>query len=109
MADYANQVRDRIFKAGFEVEFDEDSPDTLNKRIRNAQLEQFNFILVIGQVEKSNGTVNVRTRDNQVRLDGNIRYRYYNNLRKKYILVKFFFNITVFHSLRSAVKSMLTN
>jgi threonyl-tRNA synthetase len=89
------------------VEFDEDSPDTLNKRIRNAQLEQFNFILVIGQVEKSNGTVNVRTRDNQVRLDGNIRY--YNNLRKKYILVKFFFNITVFHSLRSAVKSMLTN
>ena len=65
--DYAAQVRERLFDAGFEVEFDEDSPDTLNKRIRSAQLEQFNFILVIGQVEKNNGTVNVRTRDNQVR------------------------------------------
>ena len=64
--DYAAQVRERLFDAGFEVEFDEDSPDTLNKRIRSAQLEQFNFILVIGQVEKNNGTVNVRTRDNQV-------------------------------------------
>lgn len=66
VSDYASGVFRRIFDAGFEVEFDEDSPDTLNKRIRNAQLAQFNFILVIGQQEKSNGTVNVRTRDNQV-------------------------------------------
>uniref|UniRef100_A0A914HFJ7 threonine--tRNA ligase n=1 Tax=Globodera rostochiensis TaxID=31243 RepID=A0A914HFJ7_GLORO len=67
VSDYASKVFRRIFDAGFEVEFDEDSPDTLNKRIRNAQLAQFNFILVIGQQEKNNGTVNVRTRDNQVR------------------------------------------
>ena len=70
--EYAASVRERIFRAGFEVEFDEDSPDTSNKRIRNAQLEQFNFILVIGQVEQTNGTVNVRTRDNQVL--GNFKY-----------------------------------
>lgn len=44
-------------------------PDTLNKQIRNAQLAQFNFILVIGAREKENGTVNVRTRDNAVRFD----------------------------------------
>lgn len=66
VTDYAKTVYDQIFKAGFQVEFDEESSDTLNKRIRNAQLEQFNFILVIGQQEKKNGTVNVRTRDNQV-------------------------------------------
>ncbi|KAL7076931.1 hypothetical protein ACQ4LE_003702 [Meloidogyne hapla] len=65
--DYAIQVKEKIFNSGFEVEFDEDNPDTLNKRIRSAQLEQFNFILVVGKKEKENGTVNVRTRDNQVR------------------------------------------
>ncbi|VDM75192.1 unnamed protein product [Strongylus vulgaris] len=47
-----------------QVEFDEGCPDTLNKQIRNAQLAQFNFILVVGAKEKENGTVNVRTRDN---------------------------------------------
>lgn len=56
----------KLFDSGFEVEFEENSSDTLNKRIRNAQLEQFNFILVVGPAEKANGTVNVRTRDNQV-------------------------------------------
>ncbi|KAK0404744.1 hypothetical protein QR680_017606 [Steinernema hermaphroditum] len=64
---YAQQVQKRLFDAGFEVEFDADSPDTMNKQVRNAQLAQFNFILVVGQKEKENGTVNVRTRDNQVR------------------------------------------
>lgn len=38
----------------------------MNKQVRNAQLAQFNFILVVGQKEKDNGSVNVRTRDNQV-------------------------------------------
>jgi len=65
--DYAKGVQKRLFGAGFEVEFDFDSPDTMNKQIRNAQLAQFNFILVIGHKEQGNGTVNVRTRDNQVR------------------------------------------
>ena len=64
--DYAKSVNKKIFDAGFESEFDEESSDTLNKRIRNAQLDQFNFILVIGPREKENGTVNVRTRDNAV-------------------------------------------
>ncbi|KAK6051387.1 threonine--tRNA ligase, partial [Cooperia oncophora] len=49
-----------------QVEFDEGCPDTLNKQIRNAQLAQFNFILVVGQKEVEHGTVNVRTRDNAV-------------------------------------------
>jgi threonyl-tRNA synthetase len=66
VSDYAREVYERVYASGFEVEFDEDSPDTLNKRIRNAQLEQFNFILVVGQAERDHCTVNVRTRDNQV-------------------------------------------
>jgi len=38
----------------------------MNKKIRNAQLSQHNFILVVGEKEQSNGTVNIRTRDNKV-------------------------------------------
>ncbi|PIK34509.1 putative Threonyl-tRNA synthetase, cytoplasmic [Apostichopus japonicus] len=48
------------------VEHDTDDSDTMNKKIRNAQLSQFNFILVVGEKEKTNDTVNVRTRDNLV-------------------------------------------
>lgn len=66
VSDYAKQTYNQFYEAGFEVEFDEDSGDTLNRRIRNAQLQQFNFILVIGVKEAENGTVNVRTRDNEV-------------------------------------------
>ncbi|KAE9414121.1 hypothetical protein Angca_002497, partial [Angiostrongylus cantonensis] len=65
---YARSVRDKLYNAGFEVEFDEHCADTLNKQIRNAQLAQFNFILVLGQREMEHGTVNVRTRDNAVSL-----------------------------------------
>ena len=38
----------------------------MQKKVREAQLEQFNYILVVGEQEKTNDTVNVRTRDNQV-------------------------------------------
>ncbi|EJW79603.1 hypothetical protein WUBG_09488 [Wuchereria bancrofti] len=65
--DYGRKVQQEIYEAGFEVEFDVDSSDTLNKQIRNAQIAQFNFILVVGPAEARNGTVNVRTRDNAVR------------------------------------------
>lgn len=43
-----------------------DAGDTMNKKIRNAQLSQHNFILVVGEKEQTNGTVNIRTRDNKV-------------------------------------------
>uniref|UniRef100_A0A914PBR6 Anticodon-binding domain-containing protein n=1 Tax=Panagrolaimus davidi TaxID=227884 RepID=A0A914PBR6_9BILA len=67
MNNYAQDVKKRIYDAGFEVEFEPDTHDTMNKQVRNAQLQQFNFILVTGEKEKINGTVNVRTRDNAVR------------------------------------------
>lgn len=71
---------------------DVDHGDTLNKKIRNAQLAQYNFILgqflkkliilltfylhiyisVVGEKEKTSNTVNVRTRDNNVHGEFNI-------------------------------------
>ena len=38
----------------------------MQKKVREAQLEQWNYILVVGEGEKTNRTVNVRTRDNVV-------------------------------------------
>ncbi|XP_071845978.1 threonine--tRNA ligase 1, cytoplasmic-like isoform X2 [Apostichopus japonicus] len=63
---YAETVTQRLHDAGFMVEHDTDDSDTMNKKIRNAQLSQFNFILVVGEKEQTNETVNVRTRDNLV-------------------------------------------
>jgi threonyl-tRNA synthetase len=40
----------------------------LNKKIRNAQLEQFNYILVVGDKEQESATVNVRIRDQEKEL-----------------------------------------
>ncbi|KAK2721840.1 threonine--tRNA ligase 1, cytoplasmic-like isoform X2 [Artemia franciscana] len=64
--DYAVEVARRIKSAGFRCHADTDSGDTMNKKIRNAQLSQHNFILVVGEREKASGTVNIRTRDNIV-------------------------------------------
>lgn len=85
--EYAVNVKDKLHAAGFMSEVDTDHGDTLNKKVRNAQLAQFNFILgrsylvfslicnvqltfslfaVVGEKERSSGTVNVRTRDNVV-------------------------------------------
>nr|CAD7434325.1 unnamed protein product [Timema monikensis] len=63
---YAFQVKQKIYDAGFMCDVDVDPGDTMNKKIRNAQLAQYNFILVVGEKEKTAGTVNVRTRDNIV-------------------------------------------
>jgi len=46
---------------GFEVELDRSSA-SLSKKIRNAQLSQFNYIVVAGEDEKNNNTVSVRER-----------------------------------------------
>ncbi|XP_039278005.1 threonine--tRNA ligase 1, cytoplasmic isoform X2 [Nilaparvata lugens] len=64
--EYAHKVKDEVYEAGFVCEVDVDQGDTMNKKIRNAQLAQYNYILVVGEKEKSGNTVNVRTRDNIV-------------------------------------------
>lgn len=64
--EYAKQVSEKLFGAGYQVEVDLDEGTTMNKKIRNAQLAQYNFIFVVGEKEAENGTVNVRTRDNKV-------------------------------------------
>ncbi|ESN97826.1 hypothetical protein HELRODRAFT_85090, partial [Helobdella robusta] len=64
--EYALKVQKTLFGCGFQCDADLDSGDTMNKKIRNAQLSQYNFIIVVGEKEQTNETVNIRTRDNKV-------------------------------------------
>uniref|UniRef100_A0A8C1PAF4 threonine--tRNA ligase n=1 Tax=Cyprinus carpio TaxID=7962 RepID=A0A8C1PAF4_CYPCA len=66
LEEYAKQVCERFVEAGFMADADLDSGCLLNKKIRNAQLAQYNFILVVGEKERAASSVNVRTRDNKV-------------------------------------------
>jgi len=63
---YAQEVQQSVRAAGFFVDVDM-SHRTLQKMVRDAQLSQYNYILVVGKEEAERGTVNVRTRDNVVR------------------------------------------
>ncbi|KAG6535853.1 hypothetical protein ZIOFF_000883 [Zingiber officinale] len=59
---YAEQVRDKIHQAGYYV--DADLTDRkIQKKVREAQLAQYNFILVVGEEEAKTGQVSVRVRD----------------------------------------------
>ncbi|CAN0863364.1 Threonine--tRNA ligase, mitochondrial 1 [Linum grandiflorum] len=60
--DYAKQVRDQIYKAGYEVDVDADA-DVHETEIREAQLALYNYILVVGEEEANTGQVRVRIRD----------------------------------------------
>lgn len=63
--DYAHDIAARIKKAGYHVDVD-DSGESVSKKVRNAQLAQFNYILTIGDQEVEHKTINLRTRDNLV-------------------------------------------
>ena len=61
--EYASKVQQEVRKAGFFVDVDL-TRRTLNKMVRESQLAQYNYILVVGQQEEKDDTVSVRTRDN---------------------------------------------
>ncbi|RVE62847.1 hypothetical protein OJAV_G00160150 [Oryzias javanicus] len=59
---YARQMVQQFTEAGFMVDLNADDGTTLNKKIRSAQLAQYNYIFVVGDKENESGTVNVRSR-----------------------------------------------
>ncbi|ETB57713.1 threonine-tRNA ligase, variant [Plasmodium yoelii 17X] len=61
--EYAKYIHTVLTNNLFDVDVDI-SVNTLNKKIREAQLKQYNFILVVGEKEISTNTVTVRDRDN---------------------------------------------
>ncbi|TQD69943.1 hypothetical protein C1H46_044523 [Malus baccata] len=59
---YALEVRDRIHQAGYYVDVDT-TDRTIQKKVREAQIAQYNYILVVGEEEVKTGQVSLRVRD----------------------------------------------
>lgn len=62
---YANRVKEELKKQGFRVDLDFRS-ESMSKKIRDAEVEQYNYILVVGDNEEKAQTVNVRCRSHGV-------------------------------------------
>lgn len=67
LAPYADRVKADLDDAGISVEVDKRT-ESLNKKIRDAQVNKIPLILTAGQKEQEAGTYSVRT------LDGKVRY-----------------------------------
>jgi len=67
LASYSREISDLLTKAGLRVEVDSRT-ESLNKKVREAQLQYVPLILTIGGKEKEAGTLSVRT------LDGKVKY-----------------------------------
>lgn len=63
--EYAQALKKELVSCGFETEI-YDSHESVSKKVREAQLLQFNYILTVGDQEVDGNTVSVRTRDNVV-------------------------------------------
>ena len=63
--EYADGIRQRLHDENMHADVDL-SKATFQKKVRNAQIAQYNFQLVVGKSEVENGTVNIRTRENKV-------------------------------------------
>ncbi|KAK6922152.1 Threonyl/alanyl tRNA synthetase, SAD [Dillenia turbinata] len=59
---YALQVQEKIHQAGYHVDVDT-TDRKIQKKVREAQLAQYNYILVVGEEEANTGQVSVRVRD----------------------------------------------
>ncbi len=60
-SEYGNGVCDALDAAGIRVEFSE-ANESLGKRIREAEMMKIPYVLVVGEKEEANKTVNVRDR-----------------------------------------------
>ncbi|MEM4267325.1 MAG: threonine--tRNA ligase [Candidatus Woesearchaeota archaeon] len=62
---YGEEVFYKYKSAGIRIELDTRA-ESVSKKIREAQIEKINYILVVGEKEALNNAVNVRTRDNVI-------------------------------------------
>jgi len=67
LVSYSREISDVLTQAGLRVEVDSRT-ESLNKKVREAQLQYVPLILTIGGKEKEAGTLSVRT------LDGKVKY-----------------------------------
>lgn len=63
--DTAEEVVNKMADSGIRAELDIRS-ESVSKKVRDAQKQKINYIIVIGEKEASSGTVTIRRRDNKI-------------------------------------------
>jgi len=83
--EYAKQVHSIFHSEGFYCDLDL-SDGNIKKKVRNAQLAQYNYMLVVGQREQDAKTVNIRDRAEAVIGEKKIEeaLAFFNQLKKEY-------------------------
>ena len=62
--EYAEEVQQKLHNAGFFADVDV-TGNTLQKKVRNGQVQKYNFIFIVGEQESTEKSVNIRNRDIQ--------------------------------------------
>ena len=62
---YAKKIQKILETESFIVDID-DSGESVSKKVRNAQLQQINYMIMIGDAEEAAGSISLRSRDNRV-------------------------------------------
>ena len=62
--DYASEIVDKLRVSGLRVEFD-DRNETLQAKIRDAQLEKVPYMIIVGSKEQETSKISLRLRDGQ--------------------------------------------
>jgi len=65
---YSEKIKKALEKENLRVELD-DRTESMNKKVREAQLEKFNYMIVLGDKEEKAKTIAVRTRDGKTKFN----------------------------------------
>lgn len=66
--EYAEKVYEELKNRGFRVEIDTRNSQ-MGAKIRDAQMRKINYMLILGEKERDNGSISVRTRNNENKND----------------------------------------
>jgi len=72
LEDYAKNILNELSKNNIRVELD-NSNETLGKKIRNAQMEKVNYMIILGDKEKEKELISVRKRNGESEKDINLK------------------------------------
>jgi threonyl-tRNA synthetase len=61
---YTNKIYNKLFDEGFRVELD-DRNESIGKKVREASIERFNYIVTVGEKEAKEGKIAVKIRDSK--------------------------------------------
>lgn len=62
--EYAEKIYEELKNRGFRVEIDTRNSQ-MGAKIRDAQMRKINYMLILGEKERDNGSISVRTRNNE--------------------------------------------